>query len=281
VRLTLQEFMQQATAQLQNHSPSARLDAEVLAMHVCGLNRAQLVTRADTPLSAPQQLTLRALLARRISGVPLAYLTGEREFWSMALRVTDATLIPRPDTETLVEQALARIPQDAAWRIADLGTGSGAIALAIARERPRCHIVATDISAPALAVARGNAERLGLVNITFRAGSWHLPLQDERFDMVVSNPPYLRAGDAHLRAGDVQFEPRHALVAGDDGLDAIRTIAHHIKASLNSGGWLLLEHGYDQARAVGEILRAEGYGDIQCYQDLSGHDRVSLGRQRG
>jgi release factor glutamine methyltransferase len=273
--------MQQATAQLQNHSPSARLDAEVLAMHVCGLNRAQLLTRADTPLSAPQQQTLRALLARRITGVPLAYLTGEREFWSMALRVTDATLIPRPDTETLVEQALARIPQDAAWRIADLGTGSGAIALAIARERPRCHIVATDISAPALAVARGNAERLGLVNITFRVGSWHLPLQDERFDMVVSNPPYLRADDAHLRAGDVRFEPRHALVAGDDGLEAIRTIAHRIKASLDSGGWLLLEHGYDQARAVGEILSAGGYGDIQCYRDLSGHDRVSLGRQRG
>ena len=130
-------------------------------------------------------------------------------------------------------------------------------------------------------MARGNAERLGLVNITFRVGSWHLPLQDERFDMVVSNPPYLRADDAHLRAGDVQFEPRHALVAGDDGLDAIRTIAHRIKASLDSGGWLLLEHGYDQARAVGEILSAEGYGDIQCYQDLSGHDRVSLGRQRG
>lgn len=273
--------MRQATARLHEHSPSARLDAEVLAMHVCGLDRAQLITRADTPLSAPQQQTLRTLLERRMTGVPLAYLTGKREFWSMTLRVTDATLIPRPDTETLVEQALARIPRDADWRIADLGTGSGAIALAIARERPRCHIVATDISPPALDVARGNAERLGLGNITFRLGSWHLPLQGERLDMLVSNPPYLREDDAHLRAGDVRFEPRHALVAGDDGLDAIRTIARHIKSSLNSGAWLLLEHGYDQARAVGEILSAEGYGDIQCHQDLSGHDRVSLGRQRG
>lgn len=270
--------MYQATAQLQTHSPSARLDVEVLAMHVCGLNRAQLITHTDTPLSAPQQQTLRTLLARRITGVPMAYLTGEREFWSMTLQVTDATLIPRPDTETLVELALARIPQAAAWRIADLGTGSGAIALAIARERPRCHIVATDISTAALAVALANAEHHGINNIAFRSGSWQQPLAGERFDMVVSNPPYLREDDAHLREGDVQFEPRHALVAGDDGLDAIRTIARHIKSSLNSGGWLLLEHGYDQASTVGEILRTEAYADIECHQDLAGIDRVSLGR---
>lgn len=278
--LTLQEFIQQATAELHNHSPTARLDIEVLTMHVCALNRAQLITRADTLLSAQQQQTLRTLLARRKTGVPVAYLTGEREFWSMALHVTPATLIPRPDTETLVEQALARIPLDATWRIADLGTGCGAIALALARERPRCQIVATDISTPALAVARGNAEHHGIVNITFRVGSWHLPLKAERFDMVVSNPPYLRADDVHLIKGDVQFEPRPALVAGEDGLEAIRSIAHHIKPSLNSGGWLILEHGFDQAHAVSEILRAEGYDRIQCYQDLAGHDRVSPGRHR-
>ncbi len=278
--LTLQEFIQQATAELHNHSPTARLDSEVLIMYVCALNRAQLITHADTLLSAPQQQTLRTLLARRKTGVPVAYLTGEREFWSMALQVTDATLIPRPDTETLVEQALARIPRDATWRIADLGTGSGAIALALAFERTCCHIVATDISAPALAVARGNAERHGLNNIEFRMGSWQLPLQDERLDMVVSNPPYLRDDDTHLFEGDVRFEPRHALAAGDDGLDAIRSIARHIKPLLNRGGWLLLEHGFAQARAVSEILRAEGYADIQCYQDLAGHDRVSLGRQK-
>jgi release factor glutamine methyltransferase len=197
----------------------------------------------------------------------------------MALRVTEATLIPRPDTETLVEQALARIPPDAGWRIADLGTGSGAIALALARERPRCHVVATDISAAALAVARANAGLHGIGNVAFRQGSWQQPLQDERFDVVVSNPPYLCEGDAHLVKGDVQFEPRHALVAGVDGLEAIRAIAHNLKSSLNRGGWLILEHGFDQARAVGEILRAEDYDQIRCYRDLAGQERVSLGRR--
>ena len=279
MNLSLQEFIQQATAELRGRSPSARLDSEVLVMHVCKLSRAQLITRADHPLGTPQHQALQGLLARRKAGEPVAYLTGEREFWSMTLQVTSATLVPRPDTEILVEQALARIPQDAVWRIADLGTGSGAIALALAQKRPRCHIVATDISTQTLAVARGNAERHGIANITFREGSWHLPLQDEIFDMVVSNPPYLREDDDHLLAGDVAFEPRQALVAGEDGLGAIRAIAHHIQPSLNSGGWLILEHGFDQAYAVRTILQAEGYSKIQCCQDLAGHERVSLGQR--
>lgn len=277
--LTLQGFIQQATAALRHHSPTPRLDSEVLAMHVCGLTRAQLITRADDTLKPSQQQTLQDLLARRTAGEPVAYLTGEREFWSMPLHVTRATLIPRPDTEILVEQALARIPKEAAWRIADLGTGSGAIALAIARERPHCHIVATDISATALAVAQDNAQRHGITNITLREGSWQLPLRGEIFDVVVSNPPYLREDDAYLTVGDVQFEPRLALVASRDGLEAIRTIAHHTKPFLKPGGWLILEHGFDQAEAVRTILQAEGYSGLQRYQDLAGHERVSLGQR--
>ncbi len=249
-------------------------------MHVCGLNRAQLITHADHHLSPPQHQALQDLLARRLAGEPVAYLTGEREFWSMPLRVTRATLIPRPDTELLVEQALARIPQEAAWRIADLGTGSGAIALAIAQARPHCHIVATDISALALTVACDNARRHGITNITFREGSWQLPLQGEVFDVVVSNPPYLREDDTHLKVGDVQFEPRLALVAGKEGLEAIRTIAHHTQPFLKHGGWLILEHGFEQADAVRTILQTEGYSGLQRYQDLAGHERVSLGQRQ-
>ena len=247
-------------------------------MYVCGLQRTQLITRADAALSAAQHEQLLNLLEQRKAGTPIAYLTGQREFWSMALQVTAATLIPRADTETLVEQALARIPLDARWHIADLGTGSGAISLALAHERPGCHLVATDISSPALDVARANAQHLGLGNITFRLGSWHQPLQGEGFDMVVSNPPYLRADDAHLLQGDVQCEPRLALVAGADGLDALRLITHHIKPLLKHGAWLLMEHGFDQAGAVSDLLRAGGYKNIQCYQDLAGQDRVSVGR---
>lgn len=272
---SLQEFLRQAAAELYEHSPSPRLDAEVLAMHVCTLDRAQLITRADVVLTPKQEQALQALLAQRQAGMPMAYITGVREFWSMAVGVTPDTLIPRPDTETLVEHALALIPAQARWHIADLGTGSGAIALALARERPHCRIIATDTSNAALAVARANATRHRLDNIEFRAGSWQAPLGHEVFEMIVSNPPYIRLSDVHLSHGDVRFEPYVALIAGEDGLDAIRHIALHSPPRLKTGGWLLLEHGFDQAEAVANILRANDYQKIATFQDYAGQARVT------
>jgi len=260
---------------LQSTSPTARLDAEALIMHVCGLDRSGLISRGHTVLTDAQELRLEALLARRQRGEPVAYLTGTREFWSMELVVTPATLIPRPETELLVELALACIPPDAPWIIADLGTGSGAIALAIARERPRCRVIATDISSAALEVARANVERFGLTNVEFRHGDWLSPLADEMFDMIVSNPPYIRAADPHLEAGDVRFEPGQALIGGTDGLDAIRHIASAAGRCLKPGGSLMFEHGWDQADAVSGLLHRLGYHDIVCSPDLAGHARVT------
>ena len=272
---TIGAALERITRALQSTSPTARLDAEVLMMHVCGLDRGGLIARGHTVLTDAQERRLEALLARRRRGEPVAHLTGTREFWSMELIVSPATLIPRPETELLVEMALARIPPDAPWIIADLGTGSGAIALAIARERPRCRVIATDISSAALEVARANAERFGLTNVEFRHGDWLSPLTDEMLDMIVSNPPYIRAADPHLEAGDVRFEPGLALIAGADGLDAIRHIASAAGRCLKPGGALLLEHGWDQADAVSGLLRRLGYHDIVCSPDLAGHARVT------
>jgi release factor glutamine methyltransferase len=193
----------------------------------------------------------------------------------MALLVTPDVLIPRPETELLVEQALARIPQDAEWSIADLGTGSGAIAQAIAKERPRCHVVATDASERALAVARANAMRLGIRNIEFRQGEWFAPLVGQQFDIIVCNPPYVPADDLHLGEGDVRFEPRAALVSGCDGLDAIRIIATSAGAHLKPGGWLLLEHGHDQGEAVAQLLTARMGDQVVRYADLAGQPRIT------
>jgi release factor glutamine methyltransferase len=230
-------------------------------------------------LTGEQQNQLEGLLARRQRGEPVAYITGTREFWSMELNVTPATLIPRPETELLVEKTLEHIPCDAALAIADLGTGSGAVALAIAKERPRCRVIATDSSPAALDVASSNAEKFGLTNIEFREGDWFAPLAGDTFDMIVSNPPYIRAGDPHLKQGDLRFEPATALVSGDDGLDAIRHITRHAREFLKPGGWLLFEHGWDQADAAGEILRRQGYRDIVSHADLAGHARVTACRR--
>ena len=245
-------------------------------MHVCGLSRPELFTRDRQPLSADQETALAELIARRQQGEPLAYLAGRREFWSLELAVSPATLIPRPETETLVERALTHIPADAAWSFADLGTGSGAIALAIASERPRCRVVATDNSPAALAIARANATRLNLT-VDFRLGGWLAPLAGETFEMLVSNPPYVASGDPYLAA--LRHEPVTALAAGPDGLDAIRVIAAAARASLKPDGWLLLEHGYDQAAAVSALLQQHGYKNIGCYPDLTGQDRVSEGQR--
>lgn len=255
-------------------------DAELLLAHALGRSRAWLFAHgADIP-DAESFARFESLLARRAAGEPVAYLTGRRGFWRLDLAVTRDTLIPRPETELLVECALARIPVDSAMRVADLGTGSGAIALAIAGERPRTRVVATDRNVRALAVARDNAMANGITNVEFRAGDWLAPLDGKRFDLIASNPPYIADGDRHLARGDLRFEPASALASGSDGLDAIRAIVRDAPAHLANGGCLMLEHGHDQGEAVRALLTRAGFADVETVQDLEARDRVGLGRWR-
>lgn len=258
---------------------TAQLDAEVLLAFILGKSRAHLHTWPERELDSAAWRRFQDLVERRSSGEPVAYLTGQREFWSLNLKVTRDTLIPRPETELLVELALAALPADRPGRVADIGTGTGAIALAIARERPQCTVVATDVSGPALEVARGNAERLGIHNVKFRLGELCEPLCGEAFDMIVSNPPYVAAADPHLMQGDVRFEPTGALVAGPDGLDVIRRLVLCARELLAPGGLLLLEHGYDQAAAVQEVLTRHGYHDIVSHRDTAGCSRAASARR--
>ena len=262
----------------QGRSVLADVDADALLLHVLGKPHSWLFAHADDPVDAEAATRYAALLQRRREGEPVAYLTGSRGFWTLELAVTSATLIPRSETELLVEHALARIPEDAAVRVADLGTGSGAIALAIASERPRAHVIATDASADALVVARGNAQRNAIGNVEFRHGDWLAPLLGERMDVIVSNPPYIADGDPHLAQGDLRFEPALALSCGVDGLDAIRRIVIAAPACLRPGGWLMLEHGFDQGPAVRTLLRDAGFHGVKTVRDLESRDRLGLGR---
>ncbi|MFT3896844.1 MAG: peptide chain release factor N(5)-glutamine methyltransferase [Thermomonas sp.] len=255
-----------------------RVDAEHLLAHALGKPRAWLFAHGPDPVDAEAMARFESLVERRAGGEPVAYLVGSRGFWTLDLAVTPSTLIPRPETELLVELALARIPVDVEARIADLGTGSGAIAIAIASERPRARIVATDASVEALDVARINANRNEIGNAEFRRGDWFAPLAGETFDLIASNPPYIALGDPHLGEGDLRFEPPPALSSGIDGLDAIRAIAGHAPAYLCAGGWLLLEHGWEQGEAVRGLLREAGFAGIATERDLEGRDRVTLGR---
>ena len=255
------------------------VDADYLLLHVLHQSRSWLFAHADDGVSAADAAHFEALVQRRGIGEPVAYLTGSRGFWTLDLAVSPATLIPRPETELLVEQALLRIPNDAAVRVADLGTGSGAIALALARERPQAQLVATDASADALDVSRGNAQRNAIGNVEFRQGDWLAPVLGERFDVIVSNPPYIAEHDPHLDAGDLRFEPLLALACGVDGLDAIRMIAVAAPAHLRAGGWLLLEHGLDQGPAVRTLLRDAGFYGVKTVRDLESRDRVTLGQR--
>lgn len=254
-------------------------DAEILLAHVLGQPRSWLIAHGEAVPSHGQAAAFDRLLERREAGEPVAYLTGTRGFWTLELAVTPATLVPRPETELLVEQALAKIPADVAWRLADLGTGSGAIALALARERPRAQVLATDLSEEALAVALGNAARNGIDNVEFRAGSWLAPLAGESFDLIASNPPYVADGDPHLAQGDLRFEPALALSCGSDGLNAIRGIVADAPPLLRAGGWLLLEHGLDQGAAVRALLVAAGFVGVETARDLEGRERVTLGQR--
>jgi release factor glutamine methyltransferase len=255
-------------------------DARLLLAHALGKSPAWLIAHADEALEQDALGRFDALVESRIDGRPVAYLVGRRGFWTLDLAVTSDTLIPRPETELLVELALSRIPHGAASRIADLGTGSGAIALAIAIERPRCSVVATDASEAALQVAQGNARDNAIANVQFRHGSWFAPLAGERYDLIVSNPPYIAAGDPHLAEGDLRFEPATALSSGSDGLDDIREIVSSAEGFLADSGWLLLEHGLDQGAAIRELFEAAGFVEIATERDLESRDRVTLGRRR-
>jgi release factor glutamine methyltransferase len=255
-----------------------RAEAELLLLHAVRQSRSWLFTHADDVPDMDVQTAYAELLNRRARGEPVAYITGSRGFWSLDLEVTPATLIPRPETELLVEQALERLPPDSACAVADLGTGSGTVALALASERPQCRVTATDASAAALEVARRNAARLGIDNVAFVQGDWMVPLGDARFELIVSNPPYIEADDEHLVRGDLRFEPATALASGRDGLDDIRRIVATARAHLAPGGWLLFEHGWNQGDAARALLRQAGYDDVFTAQDLEQRDRVSGAR---
>jgi release factor glutamine methyltransferase len=257
------------------------LEAQVLLAHVLKCDRAWLAAHAGDALSHEAADAFFALARRRREGEPVAYLTGVREFWGLSLAVSPAVLIPRPETETLVEVALARLPPDREVSAVDLGTGTGAIALALAHERARAGVLATDISPQALTIAEGNARRLGLANVEFLTSDWYERLAGRRFDLIAANPPYVEPGDAHLALGDLRFEPRSALVPAGDGLAALRAIVGGARAHLAPGGALVVEHGYNQAEAVRALFVESGLVEIIAARDLAGIPRVVAGRTPG
>jgi release factor glutamine methyltransferase len=269
-------WLRAAIARLSS-SESPKRDAEILLAWVSGKSRAWLIAFDDAQLDDSQLAALESLLARRAAGEPVAYLIGEREFWSLPLSVSPDTLIPRPDSEVLVEQALSRLPADPC-AILDLGTGTGAIALALASERADCQVTGVDRIAAAVALATHNGAKLNLPNARFVQSDWFSALNAQRFQLIVSNPPYIDAADHHLSQGDVRFEPASALVASDHGLADIKTIASSAAKYLADNGWLLLEHGWQQGEAVRQILRENSFCQVETCQDYGGNDRVTLGQ---
>ncbi len=255
----------------------ARFEVQMLLQQVLSVARAYLLAHPEHVLSAGQQAAYDAVLRRRLQGEPIAYILGEREFFGLKFKVTPATLIPRPETELLVELALQRMPQGHTCRVLDLGTGSGAIALSIAHARPDIEVMAVDASEAALEVARANAQRLAIGNVAFLHSNWFSALGGQRYDLIVSNPPYVAAGDVHLTRGDVLFEPSTALASGADGLNDIRRIIGSAGDFLERGAWLLLEHGYDQAAEVRNLLLQNGFVDVTSTKDIAGIERVSGG----
>ncbi|NOX08166.1 MAG: peptide chain release factor N(5)-glutamine methyltransferase [Gammaproteobacteria bacterium] len=272
---TIQQALKQAHKQLSPSSNSAHLDAEVLLCFLINKPRSYLHTWPEKHLSDDQHHRYEDLITRRLAGEPVAYITGRREFWSLDLEVNPTTLIPRPDTETLVEWVLNQFPHTPI-KVADLGTGSGAIALALAQERPNWQLLATDYSVAALALAQGNAERLNIHNISFSQHDWLEDVDQYDFDLIVSNPPYIPEADPHLLQGDVRFEPRSALSSGATGLDDIRKIIQQAPAHLKPAGWLALEHGYDQGNTVKKTLQLNNYQSISTIRDIAGNNRISV-----
>jgi release factor glutamine methyltransferase len=275
---SIEQALQLAAAKL--NSADGAMEARLLLQQVLGVNRAWLIANANDVLQTNRDEEFQALLTRRLAGEPIAYLIQQREFYGLQLRVSPATLIPRPDSETLVDAALEKIPHPSARPITvlDLGTGSGAIALAIAHNRPQASLLAVDASEAALAVAQDNARQLNLSNVQFALSDWYAKLAERRFDVIVSNPPYIAQTDPHLSQGDLRFEPLSALAAGLDGLDDIRQITEQGLIHLKPQGWLMLEHGFDQSAAVRDLMAQAGLVEIATRQDLGGNDRVTLGK---
>lgn len=273
---TVQQLLQAARQQLAQTVPAneASIEAQILLMHVLNVNRAWLLAHATDVVSDEHASDFTRLWQRRVQGEPIAYILGYREFFGLKLKVTPDTLIPRPDTETLVEAALQEITQH--MQVLDLGTGTGAIALAIAQQAPQSHVTAADASEAALKVAEANLQSLQLGNVTLVQSDWFSALTDHTFDLIVSNPPYIEAADHHLTQGDLRFEPLSALAAGADGLADIRQIIAQAPPYLNQGGWLMLEHGYNQAEAVHKLYEMAGFQHIQTLRDLGDNPRVTL-----
>lgn len=275
--MQIRQLLMSATEQLTGLTESPRLDAEILLAHSLDKSRTWLITWPDKNLSDTEFTDFETLLKRRKAGEPVAHITGQREFWSLPLSVSKDTLIPRPDTELMVEQILAAYPADSNITLADLGTGSGAIALALASERPNWKIIATDQSTAALDIAQENASQLKLNNIEFKQGDWFEPLTGMTFDVIASNPPYIPDQDPHLSQGDVRFEPISALASGSDGLDDIRLICHEAKHHLKHQGMLIIEHGFDQKSEMQEIFTVSGYKSIKQHHDLADNPRLTSG----
>ncbi|MEZ5534382.1 MAG: peptide chain release factor N(5)-glutamine methyltransferase [Thiolinea sp.] len=276
--MQIKDLLHQATQQLAAISDSARLDAELLLCHCLNKSRSYLFTWPEAEPDQQQQDCFQDVLQQRLSGQPVAYLLGYRDFWNLTLKVTPDTLIPRPETELLVETALELLTRKSSPRILELGTGSGAIAIALARDLPSANITACDISAAALQVAQENARSYQLENISFLHSDWfsHIPARPA-FDLILSNPPYIAADDPHLTQGDIRFEPPDALASGADGLDDIRLLISQSPAFLQAGGVLMFEHGYDQGQETVKLMQAAGFNDAHCRKDLAGHDRITLG----
>lgn len=277
----IRDVLEAAVRQLRSTSTSPRLDAELLLAHVTGLGRGQLAARDDSELPPPTLARFASLLERRQRGEPVAYLTGAREFWTLTLTVGHGVLVPRPDTELLVEEALALVDRRGDARILDLGAGTGAVGLAIARERPAARVDLVEASPLALGYAQANLERLGLPNAKLHAGYWYEPLAGARYALIVSNPPYLADSDPHLAGSEIAHEPVEALVAGPTGMECIEEIAAGAPAHLEPGGYLLVEHGWTQGAAARATFAAAGLTEVATRRDLAGHERATLGRLPG
>ena len=278
---TISDALHTATVMLDRVSSSPRLDAELLLEYVTGLPRASFRAFPDKELPSAAGWSFQQLVKRRMQGEPVAYILGQQEFWSLLFEVTPKVLIPRPETELLVERALEHLPSDRAARVADLGTGSGAIALAIASERPMTRVIAVDRSAAALEVAVRNAARLQLSNVKFSHGDWFAPLAGERFDVIVANPPYIAEGDPDLDSAVRKHEPLLALISGPTGLEAIEHIIKMAPEHLEPDGCLLLEHGWKQGSAVRNLLVRRGFTHVRSHADLAGHERATEGSRSG
>lgn len=275
---TIKDQLIQATQQLQACSDSSRLDAELLLLFVLNKPRSYLFAYPESKLDTEHQAQFQALLNQRQQGKPIAHLIGQREFWTLNLKVTPDTLIPRPETELLIEMVLELFPnQNQALKILDLGTGTGAIALSLASEYPQAHVTACDISKAALVVAQENAQQHKLKNVQFLQSNWFSTIDSSSsFDLIISNPPYIPKQDQHLQQGDVRFEPLSALASGEDGLDDIRMITQQARNYLKPQGWIMLEHGYDQGKQVPALLKECGFTAVTLKQDLTGNDRMTI-----